>query len=75
VYLLIKNFKLTLRFKYYSYDPTNYTINLEIHPTKPLDLEGNYKMSGKVLVLPVVGDGKCKIILGNIINLPLDFFE
>jgi len=31
-------------------------------------IEGDYEISGKVLVLPVVGKGKCRINLGNDTN-------
>jgi len=31
---------------------------------KPIILEGLYEMNGKILVLPVIGNGKCKISLG-----------
>lgn len=38
---------------------------VEIQPKKSIILEGNYEISGKVLILPIVGKGKCKISLGN----------
>jgi len=42
-------------------------MNIEVHPEKSIILEGDYETSGKVLILPIVGQGRCKIVLGNII--------
>lgn len=30
-------------------------------------MDGDYEISGKVLILPIVGKGRCKINIGNII--------
>lgn len=48
-----------------SYDPVKYSIYVELKPKKLIVLDGNYEISGKVLILPIVGKGKCKISLGS----------
>lgn len=45
------------------YDPENYTLFMDLHNPKGVELEGDYEISGKVLILPIVGKGKCKINL------------
>jgi len=42
-------------------------LDAEIHPEKSIILDGDYEITGKVLILPIVGKGKCKISIGNII--------
>jgi Haemolymph juvenile hormone binding protein (JHBP). len=37
-------------------------------------IEGQYSIKGKIMVLPIVGNGKCNITLGKKIILQL-FFE
>lgn len=51
-----------------SYNPETYSLDAELHPEKSIILDGDYETSGKVLILPIVGKGRCKIILGNIIS-------
>jgi len=53
--------------KYYSYNAETYSLDIEVHPEKSIMLDGDYETSGKVLILPIVGKGKCKIVIGNII--------
>lgn len=38
-------------------------------------MDGDYEISGKVLILPIVGKGRCKINIGNIIinNYEIDY--
>lgn len=73
--LNISNIKTTI-VEHVNVNPEKFTIDVEVKVAKPLLLEGNYEMSGKVLVLPVVGKGKCKIslevssIVGKIIMKP-----
>jgi len=52
---------------YCSYNPETYVMDVEIHHGKSVNLDGDYEASGKVLILPIVGKGRCKIVLGNII--------
>lgn len=54
-------------FIYCSYNKETYTLNADLHPEKSINLEGDYETSGKVLILPIVGKGRCKIVIGNII--------
>lgn len=42
----------------------SYAIKLESEIDK-IDIIGNYTMTGKILVLPINGEGKCKITLKN----------
>lgn len=42
-------------------------MDIELHPLKPIVMDGDYEISGKVLILPIVGKGRCKISIGNII--------
>jgi len=50
---------------YYSYDPVNYNLFIDLQNPKSIMLDGDYEISGKVLILPIVGKGKCKISLGK----------
>jgi len=50
---------------YYSYNAETYSLDAELHPEKSIILAGDYEISGKVLILPIVGKGKCKIEIGN----------
>jgi hypothetical protein len=47
------------------YDPIKYRFYAEVEPKESIDLEGFYDITGKVLTFPIVGNGKCKISLGN----------
>lgn len=49
---------------YYSADLDNYNITLNVDFDKPITLDGNYDIKGKVIILPITGDGLSKIILG-----------
>lgn len=49
----------------YRYDPKNYTMKVALIVQKPILLEGQYEADGKVLVLPITGNGTCKIALGR----------
>lgn len=50
----------------YSYDPKNYLFKVGLMAMKPIILEGQYEANGKILVLPIVGDGTSKMVLGNL---------
>ncbi|XP_025407025.1 protein takeout-like [Sipha flava] len=45
------------------YDSEKYILYAELLPKQSIVLQGNYEITGKVLILPIVGKGKCKIIL------------
>jgi len=49
---------------YYSYDPVNYSMSIESEAQKPIILQGLYEMNGQILVLPIIGNGRCKISIG-----------
>ncbi|XP_046979721.1 protein takeout-like [Schistocerca americana] len=46
--------------------PGSYDMKIKAHTTGPLTLTGKYKIDGKVLVLPIQGEGDCKLIADNI---------
>lgn len=48
----------------YSADLDNYNITLNVDFDKPITLDGNYDIKGKVIILPITGSGLSKIILG-----------
>lgn len=47
-------------------DISNYHFKMFVQVAKGVTLKGQYKMDGKVLVLPITGEGKCEISLENI---------
>lgn len=49
---------------YYSYDPVNSSMSIESEAQQPIILQGLYEMNGQILVLPIIGNGQCKISLG-----------
>lgn len=48
-----------------SYDAVNHNFSIEMLNPKSVALDGDYEISGKVLILPIVGKGKCEFLLGN----------
>jgi len=44
-------------------DVDNYKLTGKIGFTKPLQITGQYTVNGKVLVLPITGNGPCNIVL------------
>lgn len=56
--------KLTLHC-YYRSDIDNYTFNLKSDFDEPLILEGMYNVQGKVIILPIKGEGMSNLTLGN----------
>lgn len=50
----------------YSADLDNYNITLDVAFEKPITLDGNYDIKGKVIILPITGDGLSKIVLGTL---------
>jgi len=44
----------------------NYTFNLKADFNEPLVLEGVYNIQGKIIILPIMGDGKSNLTLGII---------
>lgn len=49
---------------YYSYDPANSSMSIKSEAQQPIILQGLYEMNGQILVLPIIGNGQCKISLG-----------
>lgn len=49
----------------YSYDKKNDNLFFDLNLPKPVKLEGDYEISGKILILPIVGKGRCKLSLGE----------
>jgi len=47
-------------------DLDNYNITLNVDFDKPIILDGNYDIKGKVIILPITGDGLSKIVLENL---------
>ncbi|VVC25556.1 Haemolymph juvenile hormone binding [Cinara cedri] len=47
------------------YDPVNYSMNITLEAQKPIILQGLYKADGKVLILPITGNGTCKFSLDD----------
>uniref|UniRef100_A0A2H8TXF5 Protein takeout n=1 Tax=Melanaphis sacchari TaxID=742174 RepID=A0A2H8TXF5_9HEMI len=47
-------------------DLNNNNIALDVHFEKPITLDGNYDVKGKIIILPITGDGICKISLDNL---------
>lgn len=47
-------------------DLDNYNITLNVEFAKPITLDGNYDIKGKVIILPITGDGLSKIVLENL---------
>lgn len=46
-------------------DVDNYKINGKIGFSKPLEITGQYTVNGKVLILPITGNGPCSIVLSE----------
>jgi len=46
-------------------DVDNYKLNGKISFSKPLEITGQYTVNGKVLVLPITGNGPCRIMLND----------
>ncbi|VVC42951.1 Haemolymph juvenile hormone binding [Cinara cedri] len=44
------------------YDSVNYNAKIEVLLPESLLLEGNYEVNGNVLVVPIKGKGKCKLV-------------
>lgn len=51
---------------YYRFDPKNFTLNVAIVVQKPIILEGQYETNGRVIILPINGNGTCRFTLGNL---------
>lgn len=47
-------------------DVDNFKINVSLAAPDGITLKGNYKIDGKVLVLPIKGEGKCELSLANV---------
>ncbi|XP_060873611.1 protein takeout-like [Metopolophium dirhodum] len=47
-------------------DLDNNNITLDVNFEKPITLDGNYDIKGKVIILPITGDGLSKISLDNL---------
>lgn len=55
---------LYLMFNYYSFNAVNYSMSIESEAQKPIVLEGMYEIDGRILILPIIGNGRCMISLG-----------
>jgi len=42
----------------------NYTFNLKADFNEPLVLEGMYNIQGKIIILPIMGEGRSNLTLG-----------
>jgi len=42
----------------------NYTFNLKADFDEPLVLEGMYNIQGKIIILPITGEGRSNLTLG-----------
>ncbi|XP_050443506.1 protein takeout-like [Adelges cooleyi] len=47
------------------FDFVNYNFSLSLDTKKQIFLKGNYDVSGKVLILPITGNGTCKLTFDN----------
>lgn len=63
LFSIITFYSLNVRCRY---DPKNYTFVINLRLQKPIILEGLYEVNGKVLVLPITGNGTCRVTLGNL---------
>lgn len=48
----------------YSANVENNNFTLDVEFEKPITLDGNFDIKGKVMILPITGNGKVKISLG-----------
>ncbi|XP_025405684.1 circadian clock-controlled protein-like [Sipha flava] len=46
-------------------DVDNYKLNGKIGFSKPLEITGQYTVNGKVLILPITGNGACTLVLND----------
>lgn len=46
-------------------DLDNYKLSGKIGFSKPLEITGQYTVNGKVLVLPITGNGPCTLVLSE----------
>lgn len=46
----------------------NYTFNLKADFDEPLVLEGMYNIQGKIIILPIKGEGKSNLTLGMLVE-------
>lgn len=47
-------------------DLPNMNMKVKLHFDDNVFLQGNYKVDGKVLVLPIQGSGRCNVTLGKL---------
>lgn len=57
--------RMKLNFVYSRFDPNELRFDLKVKILEPLNLHGEYKIEGKVLVLPIVGNDICNLTLGE----------
>lgn len=57
-------------------DVDNYKLTGKIGFSKPIEITGQYTVNGKVLVLPITGNGPCKILLStyNVLQYYVQYF-
>jgi len=51
---------------FYRIDPKSYSLNVSLVIQKPIVLEGQYETNGRVVILPINGNGTCRFALGNL---------
>lgn len=49
----------------YRFDTKKMKFQGKISVSTPVNLQGDYKMDGKILILPITGEGKCNLTLGK----------
>lgn len=55
-------------------DLPNLQMKMKLHIEGNVFLQGDYKVDGKVLVLPIQGSGRCNITLGKLYDALILFY-
>lgn len=53
----------------------NYTFNLKADFDEPLVLEGMYNIQGKIIILPIIGEGKSNLTLGKFVDHHYTYYK
>lgn len=56
-------------------DVDNFKTSGKLSFTKPLQITGQYTVNGKVLVLPITGNGPCNIVLRTFLTITIIIFS
>lgn len=59
---------------FYRSNVNDYTFNLKADFDEPLVLEGMYNIQGKIIILPIRGDGKSNLTLGRYL-VPIIYYN